>query len=192
MEINISQNKISVSDKYQIYIEGQKKYFASAKLFRLLSEINLFNYTENKTENNAVFIIKKKWNWFKTTYDLRRFDNNVFEFTTKNMWKRHYNCIVGQDNYEIFGHNGRKYSIYKNDKQVAWWDKESVSWFNGDNYKIIADNDCDYCIIISFCLVIDNSASNDNDGNMVTIDLGNFGSQAKEFDKNWQPNKNIQ
>jgi hypothetical protein len=51
--------------------------------------------------------------------------------------------------YEIFGHKGRKYSILKN-KQVAYWNKNCVTWFDGDNYRIVADNDCDFELIISF------------------------------------------
>jgi hypothetical protein len=85
------------------------------------------------------------------------------------------------------GHIGRKYSVYKNELQVAWWDKEAVSWFDGDNYKILADIDCDLDLIISFCLIVDNFSSNENDGNTVTYDFGNIGFQAKKFDENWQP-----
>lgn len=94
---------------------------------------------------------------------------------------------VGQDLYEIFGHKGRKFSVYKNDKQVAWWDKDAVTWFNGDNYKIIADKDSDYELIISFCLIIDHTSSNNNDGNTMTVDFGNIGSTVKQFDPAWQP-----
>jgi hypothetical protein len=58
--------------------------------------------------------------------------------------------------YDIYGHRGRKYSIYKNDQQVAWWDKEAVGWFAGDNYKIFANANSDPELLISFCLVIGN------------------------------------
>ena len=65
-------------------------------------------------------------------------------------------CRVGPDLYLIYGHRGRKYSIFKNDIQGAWWDRKAVTWFAGDNYKIIADKDCDIDLIISFCLIVDN------------------------------------
>ena len=79
------------------------------------------------------------------------------------------------------------YSIFKNDTQVAWWDKKAVTWFAGDNYKIIADKDGDIDLIISFCLIVDNFSSDDHDGNMVTYDFGNIGFQQKRYDNNWQP-----
>jgi uncharacterized protein YxjI len=183
MEIDINQKKISFGDKYQIFIDGQQTHFASTKLSRWLAEINLFKNNNSR----STYLIKKRWAFFNTSFDLTTWDNNVLEFRTKSFWKNHYFCQVGQDLFEIYGHRGRKYSIYKNDKQVAWWDKQAVAWFNGDNYKIIADKDGDHELIIAFCLIIDNTLSNDNEGNTLTIDIGNVGPQAKKFDTNWKP-----
>lgn len=89
--------------------------------------------------------------------------------------------------FDIYGHRGRKYSVYKNDKQVAWWNKQSVTWFEGDNYKIIADYNSDYELIMAFCLIIDNHSRNDNNVRTVTIDFGHIGPQVKKFDPTWQP-----
>ena len=183
MEIDINQKKISIGAKYQIFIDGQKTYRASAKLFRLLSEINLFELDCGRPK----YIIKKKLTFFKVAFDLTTWNNNVFEFRTKKIWKKSYYCQGGRDFYEIFGHRGRKFSVYKNNTQNAYWDKEAVAWFNGDNYKIIADNDSDYELIILFCLIIDNFFSKNNNGNTVTIDFGNIGPQDRKFDPTWQP-----
>ncbi|SFP72454.1 Uncharacterized protein YxjI [Pseudarcicella hirudinis] len=172
-----------MGDKYQISVNGQKSYFASTKLFSWLPEINLFKNQENR----AIYTINKQFAWFKTSYNLSRYDNNLFKFRTKSIWRLHYYCQVGQDLYDIYGHLGRKYSIYKNDIQIAWWDKEWISLLNGDNYSIIADNDCDVELLISFCLIIDNSTDHNNNTNTITFDLGNIGSPEKKFDNTWQP-----
>lgn len=182
MEIDINKNNFSIYSKCKIFIDGQQRYSASKKLFRWFSEINLFK----DQENGAVYTINEKGASFKISYDLIRFDNNLFEFRTKNTWKEHYSCQVGQDLYEIYGHNGSngsKYSIYKNDIQIAWWDKEAFVWSN-DNYKIIADNDSDVELLISFCLIIDNASSNYSEGNTTSTKTV---PQAKKFDTNWQP-----
>ena len=184
MEIGINQKKISICAKYKIFIDGQQTYIASTKPFRLLSEINLFELACGSPK----YTIKKKLTFFKIAFDLTKWDNNVFEFRTKKIWKKSYYCQVGQDFYEIFGHKGRKYSVYKNNAQIAYWDKVAVSWFNGDNYKIITDKDSDYELIISFCLIIDNYFSKNNNGNTVTIDFGNIGPQDKKFNPVWKPN----
>jgi uncharacterized protein YxjI len=183
MEININQKKISIGDKYKIFIDGQQSYSASTKLFRLLDEIELFEEGINRPK----YTLYKNWAWFNTSYNLKSFDNNGFEFRTKSFWKNHYECRVGPDLYEIFGHRGRKYSVFKNNKQIAWWSKSIVTWFEGDNYTIIADQNCDYELIISFCLIIDNAFSNSKNDNAVTIDLGTVLLQARKFDTTWQP-----
>ena len=183
MEIDINQKKISIGAEYRIYLNGNEKYFATKKLFRFLGEINLFDTSGGKSK----YQMKQNWSWFKLSYDLIKFDNNKFELRTENIWKLHYKCQVGQDLYEIFGHRGRKYSIYKNDEQIAWWDKEAVSWFSGDNYKLIANKDSEIELLICFCLIMDNAKSQNDEGNTMTYDFGNIGPQAKKFNPNWKP-----
>ena len=183
MEIDVNQKKISIGDKYQIYTDRQQTHFATRQLLQLLPEINLFENSGGRPR----MIITKRLSWFKAKYDITRWDNNILNFRTKSIWKLHYQCQSGPDLYDIYGHRGRKYSVYKNDVQVAYWDKKAVTWFAGDNYKIIADRDCDKDLILSFCLIVDNFSSDSNDGNTVTYDLGNIGFQAKKFDETWHP-----
>ena len=184
MEIDINQKKISIGDKYQIFIDGQMSYFASRQFLQLLPEINLFDTNRG---GRPRMTINKRLSWLKAKYDITRWDYNVFKFRTKSIWKLHYQCQFFMDTYDIYGHMGRKYSIYKNDTQVAWWDKKAVSWFAGDNYKIHAGKDCDIDLVISFCLIVDNFSHDNKDGNTVTYDFGNIGFQTKKFDKTWLP-----
>ena len=183
MKIDINQKKITIGDKYQIFVNGEQCYSASTELFRLLSVINLFDNEGSR----ARMTIKKKWTWWGASYDLIRYDGNVFTLKTVSAWKLHYQCQYENNLYDIYGHRGRKYSVYKDNVQVAWWDKEAVTWFEGDNYSINANNDIDRDLIISFCLLMDNDTSKEHNGNTVTFDFGNLGFQSKAFDVNWQP-----
>jgi uncharacterized protein YxjI len=183
MEIDINQKKISIGDKYQIFIDAQQTHTASRKILQLLAEINLFKDGDSRPR----MTINKRFAWFKAKYDITRWDNDILPFRTVSFWKSTYQCQSGPNSYEIYGHKGRKYSIYKNGTQIAWWDKKAVTWFAGDNYKIIADKDCDIDLIISFCLIIDNFSSEKHDGKTVTYDFGKIGFQAKKFDNTWQP-----
>jgi len=183
MDIDINQAKISVGDKYKIFVDGQQTHNASRQLFRFLPVVNLYTLGDDRPR----MTIAKKLSWFKAKYDITRWDDNILLFRTISFWKPQYRCQVGADTYMLYGHKGRKYSIYKNDVQIAWWDKEAVSWFAGDNYKIIADRDADIDLLISFCLIIDNFRSDDHDGKALTIDVGNIGFQVRKFDPSWQP-----
>jgi uncharacterized protein YxjI len=182
MEIDINQKIISLVAEYRIFVNEDEQFSATKKFFTYLDEIELFDATGKRPR----YTIKQKWTWFKTSYDLTRHDNITLQFRTVKYWRRHYQCILGTDSYDIYGHNGRKYSIYKNNSQIAWWDKESVAWFNGDNYKLVANNNVDIELLICFCLIMDNKTSQNNKGNTVTIDFGHIGPQAKKFDSNWK------
>lgn len=181
MEININQNKVSIGDKYKIFIGERQAYIAAAKLFRWLAEIILKDMNERPK-----LTIKKKWFFVRPSYNIIR-GQDTYAFETISFWKNHFQCQVGADVYDIYGHKGRKYSIYKNDTQVAWWEKARVTWFAGDNYKMIADNDSDTELLIALALVVDNAKSNKQDRGAVTVNIGHIGPQAKKFDPSWQP-----
>jgi uncharacterized protein YxjI len=183
MRIDINQNKISIGDKYKIFINERQEYYATSELFNILAVINLF-----KSEYEAARLrIEKQWSFLKPKYNIVVNDHNPLEFRAKSFWYLRYQCQSGRDLYEIYGHRGRKYSVYKNDIQVAWWEKKAVTWFGGDNYTIFADSDSEYELIMAFCLIIDNYSSNDNEGNAVSIDFGNIGGQVRKFNPGWEP-----
>ncbi len=183
MEIDINQQAIAIGDKYKIFTDGQQTHTASKGIFQLLAEINLFDNSNGRPR----MAINKRFAWFKAKYDITRWDNVIYQFRTVSYWRPHYQCRCGNDTYDIYAHSGRKYSIYKNGKQVAWWNKKAVTWFDGDNYNMLADKDCDANLLISFCLIIDNFSSNDErNKNTVNFNFGNI-FQAKKFDENWQP-----
>jgi formate-dependent phosphoribosylglycinamide formyltransferase (GAR transformylase) len=85
----------------------------------------------------------------------------------------------------VIGHRGRKYSIFKNKKQIAFWQQEAITWLSGDNYRILANNDCNFELIIAFCLILDNANGGGN--NIFTINIGHIGKEIKKFDQKWRP-----
>lgn len=182
MEIDINQKKIAVGDKYKIFIDGQQTYTAATELFRLLAVIHLMDATGAHR-----LTINRRFAWFKASYDIILNEGADLEFRTKSFWKRHFQCQYRSDVFDIYSHRGRKYSVFKNNNQIAWWNKQAVTWFEGDNYKIITDRDSNVELVIAFCLIIDNHSSNDKGNNSMTIDFGNIGPQARAFDKTWQP-----
>jgi uncharacterized protein YxjI len=182
MEIVITQKKISIGDKYNIFTNGQPTHKVSKQPLQLLAKIRLF-------ESNGItpdVIINRRFTWLKPAYDITIKNLQVLAFRTRSFWKRHYRCQSNSDIYDIYRHRGLKYSIFKNNQQIAWWEKSTITWFEGDNYRIIANNDCDTDLIISFCLIIDN-ISGHHDTQIMTINIGNIGFQAKTFDSLWQP-----
>ncbi|WP_417608633.1 hypothetical protein [Owenweeksia hongkongensis] len=109
-----------------------------------------------------------------------------------NIWKYHFKLKLEGQSYEMVQHKKHKVSIFKEDQQVAWFDKQAVSWFNGVNYTLICDDDQDPSIMALILMIWDDlkSPTGDSNDNTITLDFGNIGSEAKKFDKNWKP-KNL-
>ncbi len=183
MEIDINQKKISIGDKYQVFTGGKLTHTASRELFHLFPVVKLYEAGTGSLQAT----INKRFAWLKAKYDITRANGSVLEFRTVSFWKNQYQCRCGGDMYELYGHRGRKYSIFRNNVQVGWWDKKAVSWFAGDNYKITTDGHADADLLVTFCLIIDNFKSDDHDGNVVNYDLGNLFFEARKFDDTWQP-----
>lgn len=182
MEIAIQQKRFSLESKYIVFIDGIEKYTATSKLFKWFSEINF----ESNDTHLLKYTIKRKWAWFKFSYDITNDKHVVFEFMTLSFWKRHYQCIVGNDNYEVFGHKGRKYSIYKNSQMIAHWELNKITWFEGDKYNIIANNNVDVEILSCLCIILDN-ANSDNKRSAMEWNIGWLGPEVKPFDETWFP-----
>lgn len=183
MKIDINQRKISVGDKYRIFTEGQESHKAATRLFKLLSVIDLYKSNEEK----PVLTIEKQWFFTKPRYNIITANGRTSEFKAESWWKMYYQCYVGSDNYQVYGHRSRKFSVYRNGKQEAWWEKEAVSWFEGDNYSITANSDCHVEIIIAFCLILDNHKSKQHGNNAFSYNIRNIGGEVKPFDSYWNP-----
>lgn len=184
MEIDINQKAISIGNKYDIYCNKQPLRFARSQLFQFLSQIEL-----RDEKGQILLTINERFTILRTRYDIEYPNGVILEFRTISVWKGHYQCKFNQDVYDIYSHRGLKYSIYKNNSQIAWWNQDAVSVGKGDNFKMFANDDCDVDLLISFCLITDDSTGNDSSGSPFAINLGSIGPQAKKFNPNWHPNQ---
>jgi uncharacterized protein YxjI len=183
MIIDIRQNKFSIGDKYRVSVNGTLKYVASRQPIQLMAEILVFNASSDILKAK----INKHFHLFKANYEITFSDGTICFFQTVSYLRSHYNCQIATDIYDIYGHRGRKYSIYRNDQQIAWWEKEMITLLEGDEYKITANEDCNAELLICFCLIIDNYANGNHGENVLTINWGYLGLQARKFDKTWRP-----
>lgn len=182
MYITIRQKKMSIRDRYQIMTDGRDSHYAKTKLLRLFAEIDLF---KNESPVPAI-TVKRKFSWLRPTFDFYLQDGRTARFQTKSLRKSHYQVLDRNDLYDIFNHRGRKFSIFKNDIQIAWWDKDAFSVMEGDNYQMIADYDANAEMLMAICLTIDN-AKNNKDGKLMKVDLGNVLWEGRKFDPAWLP-----
>jgi uncharacterized protein YxjI len=184
VEIDINQRKLSIGFKYDIFRRGEQILSGKSELFQLLTHINLF-----QGDGGAPLLsLVQRLSLFRTSYDIQFPTGSISQFRTVSFWKGHYRCRYGKDLYDIFSHLGRKHSVYKNCIQVGWWDQEAVTWFNGDNYKLLANDNEHLELLVAFILILDDAKSNEGDRGMFSFNFGHIGPQARKFNPQWQPN----
>jgi len=86
MEIDIKQNKLSVGDKYEIFIDGQQRHNATSKVFRLLSEIELFEWDSPLPK----LTINKNFDLLSAKYSIKTAEYKTYEFKTISFWEGHF------------------------------------------------------------------------------------------------------
>jgi len=182
MRIDINQKKIAFGNKFTIVRNGETILRAASKLFRILSVTELFQLNSELPWGT----IRRRLAFFNAKYDIEIMNQPTFHFNTISWWKNHHQCKAGNNTYDVYGHRGRKYSIFKNGEQIAYFNKEAVTFFEGDNYMLQTNDDADHFLLVCIVLTIDNYRSNNKNDSAINIDIGHI-FQAKKFDQSWQP-----
>ena len=182
MRIDINQKKIAFGNKFNIVKDGQTILKAASRLFRILSVTELFQ----PNSDLPLGTIRRRFAIFKAKYDIEMANQPTYQFRTISWWKNHHQCKSGSNVYDVYGHRGRRYSIFKNGTQVAYFKKEAVTFFEGDNYMLLASDNADHFLLTCIVLTVDNYRSNNKNNDAVNIDIGHI-FQARKFDDSWTP-----
>lgn len=175
MIIKIEQSFLSLREKYKIYVNDSHRFVVKTSFFHLPMKPDLSLYD---LEGNKLFKINRVSPFF-FEYDIE-FQEEIISLQPVSDSKFHYSLTFHKSVYEFYGHEGRKFSVFKNEHQVAWLEKDLV----GDYYKIIANNDENKLILVAFVLTYD---IHFHAGNDFSIDFGKIGWKMKEFDESWKP-----
>ncbi len=164
---------------FQFFEEGEDKpsYFANWTVFLFRNRRKLFK------GNQKVSIVKHKISDF--SYEIKLLDRReqtLLRFSGK-LVPPFWLCPYKYNSYKVIPHIGRKVSIFKNGKQIAFYSKEMLSFMDNQSIQLVANDDIDKALIYSFILCLETSSDDDQ----VTIDFGNLGPEMQSFDENWTP-----
>jgi len=191
MEITIKKQNASIGYDFLI-LENEEPILSavSEKLF-IFYKISMWKTGENKkritVKNKKLDFILKPSYWIY-------YQGGKIRFKTKSYHKRHFQIELNDDLYDIYGHHKSwKYSVYKNDVQVAWWDKQTQKYQGPDVFTIQMDDDSDVELIASFCLILDDHIDIGvtyrgeffNTDLSMNLDWKMYG-ELKSFDESWR------
>jgi uncharacterized protein YxjI len=181
MKIRIKQHSISFGSQYKIFINNEETYYAETDAFST-SIINI--YKPNELQPSFRTFKSLYFNYPK--YKIEMSNGDRLKFVSNNFWKTKYSLETGNDIYELYCHKERKVSVFKNSIQIAFWEKEAITYLIGDYYDIMANKNSDKELLIAFCLIMDNIHS--KGGSLFNVDLGLVFKENKKFNNNWKPN----
>jgi len=167
------------------YIFQDNKTYA----FWATSDTKYFRETKKLFYNNTLISeIKTKFQLPFTCSYIIRFQNQLTEANLKFKLFHEFNptCLFKNDVYEIIPHRGNKTSIFKNNIQIAYYEEESIEYFNNPGIKFVANDNIDRELLFSFIVSLKCDFMNDNSN--ITYNLGNISlTEKRKFDDDWEP-----
>jgi len=125
------------------------------------------------------------WSSQKKTYQIRfHLENIDIEVKAIKAYKGHWAFEFKGDQYDFYFHYGLKKSLFKNDNQVAKYDKGTVHFWDNDSGFIISNNDENKLLLLALFLTFDMGETSDAD---ININFGNLTGGVKEYNKYWHP-----
>ncbi|RVT71735.1 hypothetical protein EOD40_16685 [Flavobacterium sufflavum] len=181
IKITIKQHTFSFGSQYKIFIDKKEEFYAETDLFSR-SIINIYKPDELKPNFRTFKCLY--FNYPK--YKIEVPSGERFKLESKNFWKTKYQLKKGTDIYDLYCHKERKVSIFHNDIQIAYWEKEAISYLAGDYYEIVANRNSEKELLIAFCLILDNIHSK-GIGTIFNVDFGLIFKEQKSFNGKWKP-----
>lgn len=98
-------------------------------------------------------------------------------------------CVFSVENtfYLIARHFGHKFSIFKNEKQIAYYQTAGID-LGSNHMRLIANNDINIPLFCSIALYLYSDFGNEYPDTNAPF---YFGFQAKRFNKGWKPDDTI-
>lgn len=184
MNFKIKKTKTLSCYKFKIYLESKLLYIAKAEN---LSSMDCY-IVLTKKGNRRLLSIEKQTRFLHTIYQVTN-KNGSFEFGAVDALNNHYALDISNQRYHIYGHRGKKASIFLGGKQIAYFTLNSLSILGGDEYDLVTDNDVTKSIVFALLLIWDNKTQVNDFGSFNTqINLGYIGTEARKFNNEWKPN----
>src|SRR5579872_950318 len=182
MDVTIHERTVSFSAEYDISAPGLKLYARKA-IFSLTGKIEL-----NHADGAHVAALEGQFSPIHHHWDFYLADGRNYSYQCEKVWKGTYVCAGGAgETYHLYQHHGLRFSIFRDEAQIAAFAKNRVVLGNGNRYEIHMSRDADVLVVVSMILALNTSDDDDDNKNTVTIDFGNIGPEDRKFDESWQP-----
>jgi hypothetical protein len=145
---------------------------------------------KDKKEVGYVWLNRRLFRTAQLQIILTPLDKKPIEIIPKNVWNWKdliWSFEFNNSKYVFQEHKGHYRSLYKNDIQVAAFDKRTINLFENDVLRVYANKDED--VLLLSCLALYSDIGDFNRGSTVTVDFGNFNGSKPPLEGKWRPTK---
>ena len=180
MDVTIQERKFSFRSEFDISAPSGSFYARKALIGNGLQ----LQYRNGQD----IALLRSRLSFFRNRYDFEFTSGVTYHFQCEKRWKGVYLCERNEDQFRLYQHKGVRYSVFKDDRQIAAITKNRVVIGKGNRYDITINADANVVIIACMILAV-NTAYNDDKDASVTYDFGNIGSEDRPFDESWEPTR---
>lgn len=181
MDLSIKERIISLRSTYDIVAPDGNTYTAEKKIFSLFPNLKVVGAGGQQVVN-----LKGGFALFSQKYDFIFTDGRTYHYKTESRLKPVYKVEGNGEIYRLYRHRGVKFSIYKDDTQIAAITKNRLTIGSGNEYQIQISSNADPLIVTAMILAFNSSKEDDKKG-AVSVDVGYMGLEAKPYNSSWQP-----
>ncbi len=180
MNVQIQERIFSLRAEYDI-VSDSGNFFGQKAIFSLGTHIeirDLAGTTVVTIQTNSLFNIG---------YSITFADGRIFDFHLQKFWTSLYRCEgPSEPPLTWVQHRGLRWSVLKNDRQVAALTKNAWVVGSGNEYQIAMNHDADMLLIVAMTLAINTASHDDNNDSSITFDFGSL-LQDRPYDESWRP-----
>lgn len=150
---------------------------------------------KNNNDENICRIIHKFSLW-KKKYILSFYNDNDYKLINTNVLKMIYEVKTSDFHYEIHGHTGKRFSIFKDQKQIAALIGNIRETDQHSGYRLNFDNDIDKNTILSISLALIDSiyenikvVTSQRDKGKYESYNSNVAFGGSKFNEDWRPSE---
>jgi uncharacterized protein YxjI len=189
MKIEVVQKTGLFGELYNIAVNGKKSFNVKGNTFPFITSFELYNSSNRLLISifKCFFSIKPKYKFFFNDESLG-VQKEPFIFRNTNYFKNSYLCEYKGSKYEVFIHKGLKYSVFKNEIQVASFVSDRVNFLDEDGFLMECNNDSPKELFSTFIIILDSIYGKNliSFGGFLRYKTGAL-FEVKPFDDNWNP-----
>ena len=147
MDVLIQEKSFSFGVQYTINTPTSMMH-ANKKILSLLTHIDLFS------ASGSLLATISGESLFRSIYSVKLTDGKSYTYHCEKLWNAVFVCEGEGETYHLYTHKGLRYSIFKDDTQIASLQKEPVVIGDGNEYDLRLNPDANLVLLTSMVLAL--------------------------------------